>query len=296
MFLKESHTVPASHDRMRVLDFASQVFESYNTRTAMKKAIKRGELYVNGEKSGGAQWIVKGMLIELYDLEHKAPKEYELQLNVLYEDEEMSVVWKPAGIEVSGNKFKTIENALVGQIKPSKAGDALKWPKPVHRLDKPTTGLLVVAKSASSIVSLSQIFEERKVRKIYHALVIGSMEGSGFIEAPIDGQSAKSGYRVLDKVPSLKCGALTLVEVELFTGRTHQIRKHLSGAGHPILGDTMYGQEGLIRSDKGLFLSAVELYIPHPKTGEEIHIVSPHPLKFDSYMERENRRFLKWNS
>lgn len=296
MFLKESHTVPKSHEKLRVLDYACDIFNTYATRTAMKKAIKRGELYVNGEKSGGAQWVDEGMTLELYDLEHQAPKEYHLDLDVLFEDDEMAVIWKPAGIEVSGNKFKTIENALVGQLKPSTASDALKWPKPVHRLDKPTTGLLVIAKTGSSIVKLSDTFKERNVRKIYRALVIGDLLAEGLITAPIDDQEAKTFYKTIEQVPSLKCGTLSLLEVELFTGRTHQIRKHLSGLGYPILGDSLYGKEGLIRSDKGLFLSAVELFIPHPKSEEELHIKAPQPAKFDSYIKREQRRFDKWSS
>lgn len=295
MYLIESHIVPFHPEALRVLDYLHTLNGVYKTRTALKKAIKRGELYVDGKQSGGAQWIKEGMKLELFDLEHKIPKEYKLSLDTFFEDDELAIIWKPAGIEVSGNKFKTIENALVGQLMPSREKDALKWPKPVHRLDKPTTGLLVVAKTTSSIVTLSNMFEKRKVRKIYRTLVIGDLRGEGLIDTPIDGQQARSGYRVLQQVPSLKCGFLSLVEVELFTGRTHQIRKHLSGLGYPILGDTLYGKEGLIRSDKGLFLSAIELYLSHPKTGEELHVVAPQPKKFDSYMQREKRRFLKWH-
>lgn len=295
MYLKECHTVPENSDKLRVLDYVHSVFSTYTTRTSLKKAIKRGELFVNDELSGGAQWVKPGMKIELFDLEHKAPKKYHLSLHIFYDDDEMAVIWKPAGIEVSGNKFRTIENALVGQLCPSSQHDALKWPKPVHRLDKPTTGLLIVAKTSSSIVTLSEIFEKRKVRKLYRAIVIGALSGEGIIDTPLDGQEARSGYRVVQQVPSLKCEMLTLVEVELFTGRTHQIRKHLSGIGHPILGDTLYGTEGLIRSDKGLFLSAIELNIPHPKTGEELCFKAPQPKKFTTYLEREERRFKKWH-
>ncbi len=295
MYLKETHTVPPLPAPIRLLDYATTAFASYPTRTAAKKGLKRGEVQLNTTPADGSRWLSGGEILSLFDLELKSPQGYQLKLEVCYKDEHLAVIWKPAGIAVSGNRFKTVENALVEVLPPSKEPDALRWAKPVHRLDRPTTGLLIVARTARAIATLGELFATRQIKKRYHAVAIGALEQEGEIREPIDGKPAHSSYQLLKRVPSLKCQWLSLVKVTLHTGRTHQIRKHFAAIGHPLLGDTIYGEEGLIRRDKGLFLSAVELILPHPITGETLHIHQEHPPKFDSYLQREQRRFTKYN-
>lgn len=200
-------------------------------------------------------------------------------LNVVYEDEYLAVIQKPAGILVSGNKFKTITNTLPQNIQQSYLPDATT-PQPVHRLDYATTGLLLVGKTSSSIRALNGLFEEKKVRKAYYAVTIGEMEVQGEIISTIDGKKSRSTYSVLQSVPSNKFGILNLVEVIPHTGRRHQLRKHLSGLGNPILGDKDYGTDRLILKGKGLYLHAYSLQFIHPFTKEKIFLKDAFPTRF----------------
>ena len=179
------------------------------------------------------------------------------------------MIHKPAGILVSGNSFKTISNALVQNIVKSSLPDTTK-PHPVHRLDYTTTGLLLVGKTSSSIRALNKMFENKDIKKIYYAITIGEMNSQGEITTEIDGKKSQSGYTVCKTVISKRFGKLNLVQLELQTGRRHQLRKHLSSIGNPILGDNEYGLENLILNGKGLYLHANSLKFIHPFTNEEV--------------------------
>jgi 23S rRNA pseudouridine1911/1915/1917 synthase len=198
----------------------------------------------------------------------------------LFEDEYLAVINKPAGIEVSGNKKWTLENALSFNLEPSSESDTLKFPKPVHRLDYPTSGALLIGKTATAVIALNKLFEERKVQKVYHAVTIGKMEKFGTIETPIDGRPSKSTFTVLQTLDSERFTHLNLVKLKPHTGRRHQLRKHLSEMGNPILGDRDYGKNGLILSGKGLYLHASSLQFLHPITQEELFIEAALPKKF----------------
>jgi 23S rRNA-/tRNA-specific pseudouridylate synthase len=173
--------------------------------------------------------------------------------------------------------------------------DALKWARPVHRLDMPTSGLLLVAKTASALMKLGQMLEKREIQKKYYAIVGGNLLGSGKITIPIDDQKSISYYQFISQCHSLKMQWLTLVELSPFTGRTHQLRIHMANHGFPIVGDQQYGDGPLLKG-KGLFLAAVELSFLHPATNEAIKIKIKQPKKFNDLMEREERRWEKYNS
>ena len=190
------------------------------------------------------------------------------------------MIHKPAGILVSGNSFKTVANALAQNIKPSNLPDARK-PQPVHRLDYATTGILLVGKTSNSIRVLNKMFEDKKIMKTYYAITIGDMDYRGKITSKIDGKKSQSNYTLSESVLSKKFGKLNLIKLNPQTGRRHQLRKHLSKIGNPILGDKEYGIQNLILKGKGLYLHAYSLKFIHPFTNEKIHLKDELPQKFN---------------
>ena len=224
-------------------------------------------------------------------MERTPPKTYRLKLEIIYEDEDLAIIIKPAGISVSGNQYKTIQNALMYNLTPSTKPDHLDWPLPVHRLDNQTAGLLLIAKTRTARIRLGQAFEQQKIDKVYHAVVIGEIPKSGIINLPIENKQAISQYKKLLDVPSLKNQTLSLIELYPKTGRTHQLRIHCALIDHPILGDKLYGKEGLILKAKGLFLSAVKLTFEHPISGLSQTFSIPTPKKFITRLMNEKRRF-----
>ncbi|MEO0332447.1 MAG: RluA family pseudouridine synthase, partial [Bacteroidota bacterium] len=227
------------------------IFRQAVTKSAWKKALKKQYVRVNGTTASSATFIRGGETISLSIPEQTgSKKKLILPLNVLWEDEHLAVIHKPAGILVSGNRFKTVANALAQNIKPSSLADAT-IPQPVHRLDYATTGVLLVGKTSSSIRGLNKMFEAKQIDKIYYAVAIGEMNGSGVITTKIDGKEAQSEYTVEETVLSERFGQLNLVQLTPQTGRRHQLRKHLSTIGNPVLGDKDYSTEGLILNGKG---------------------------------------------
>lgn len=296
MIIKETHLVPGGIHAVRLSDYVRIAFPSIPSRKAASKALKRGELRINSSPAVSGDWVEAGQTLEWLDLQVRAPKEYHLKLEVVFEDDVLAIINKPPGIEVSGNKFKTVENALSGSLTPSTQPDALPWPRPVHRLDYSTSGLLVVAKTSSAQVFLGKAFEERTVSKRYCAIVSGTLHSSGRVDQPINGQPAQSEYKVGTTVPSLRSEHLTQVALFPITGRTHQLRIHMAAIGHPIVGDQKYGEEGNVLKGKGLFLAAIELRFPHPTTNEIMITSIEVPPKFDSLLHREKMRWEKFNS
>lgn len=198
---------------------------------------------------------------------------------MLFEDDYLAAIHKPAGIEVSGNKFRTISNALPQNLQHSPLSDAT-IPQPVHRLDYATTGIVLVGKTHSSIRTLNKMFAHKAITKTYYAIAIGEMVPDGIISSEIDGKPSQSGYQVLTSVPSERFGSLNLVQLNPRTGRRHQLRKHLFGLGNPILGDKEYAMDGLILKGKGLYLHAYSLKFNHPFTQEPICVTDELPEKF----------------
>ncbi|RMG81573.1 MAG: RluA family pseudouridine synthase, partial [Bacteroidetes bacterium] len=280
MEILETHLVPPNTDRVRLSDYLPRVFVSIPSRKGLKKAIKRGQVWVDGAPAETGRWVVPGQKIELIAPDLPPPRIYHMALPVVYEDEHLAVVNKPGGISVSGNKFRTLQNALPAHLTPSTRPDALKKMLPVHRLDAPTCGLLLVAKTISARINLGQAFENQTVKKRYRAVTIGEMPASGVLDSPIDGKPARTRFERVSAVRSLKNGWLSTVDLFPETGRTHQLRIHLAQAGYPILGDKLYGPEGLILKGKGLFLCAVELAFLHPFSGEMLRLAIAPPPKF----------------
>ena len=294
--IKQTYIVPKQDNPVRFNVYCEEYVTAIPSRKGVKKAIKKGELRLNSEVVPGGTWLNENDVITLLDLELTPPKTYDLKLEILFEDEDLAVINKPAGISVSGNQYKTIQNALGYNIKKSNLIDALNWALPVHRLDNQTSGLLIIAKTKLARKNLGLAFENKTIEKIYQAVVIGDSPENGRIEKPIENKKAVSDFTKLKMEKSLKNNYLSLLELKPKTGRTHQLRIHCATINLPILGDKLYGKEGMILKHKGLFLAAVSIMFSHPRSNEKITITIPTPYKFLKRMENEAKRFEKFHS
>ena len=244
----------------------------------------------------------------------------DIPLDIVYEDDDLAVINKPAGMMVhagagatdDARNRGTLVNALLHHFATLSAVGGETRPGIVHRLDKETSGLIVVAKNDDSHRKLAEQFSQRKARKKYIALVHGWMKkDSGTISAAISrdrqrrtrmttrhagGREAVSHYEVKRRIDS-PFGKFSLVEVKIDTGRTHQIRVHLSSIGHPIVGDTLYGAPAEIRPRRGKqwiggpislprnFLHAAQLELAHPRTGAKIALTSSLPKELNAFRQ-----------
>jgi len=276
----ETHIVPNIPAPIRLQEYGVGIFVAALTKSALKKALKKKLITVNGAFATSATFINGGECIRLSIPEEVSPKKkLVFPLKVLFEDDHLAVIHKPAGILVSGNSFKTIANALAQNIQRSKLPDVTK-PQPVHRLDYATTGILLVGKTSSSIRALNSMFEDKAIKKTYYAVTIGEMNYQGKITAEIDGKKSRSNYKVIESVNSKRFGKLNMVRLKPKTGRRHQLRKHLSSIGNPILGDAVYGNEDLILKGQGLYLHAYSLKFTHPFTNKKVHLKDEFPQRF----------------
>ncbi len=278
MNILETHIAPSQEIPLRLQEYAVGIFQTITTRSAVKKAIKKELILVNGEIGDTAQFIKGDEEIILLE-EPSKHKTFDLLLEVLFQDEFLAIVNKPAGVAVSGNSFATIDNALTNNLQPSNQEDAVR-PRPVHRLDYPTSGLLLIGKTSASIQKLSQLFEQKEIQKTYHAVTIGKMDREGTISSNIDDKEAFTQYWLLSFQSSQRFIRLNLLELSPKTGRRHQLRKHLSSLANPILGDKEYGTEGLILKGKGLYLHASRLEFIHPFTKAIMDVKCDLPKKF----------------
>lgn len=280
MQLIETHIALKQNVRIRFQEYGISIFTTIITKSALKKAIKKGFVYIDGTLATTSKYISGGEKIELYQTEKLSKfKRLKLNLEVLFEDDYLAIINKPAGILVSGNKFVTIANALPQNLKKSNQIDAIT-PQPIHRLDYPTSGLLLIGKTSSTIQKLGKLFENKEIHKTYFAVTIGKICSGGIINFKIDGKEASTTFTVLESVKSERFNYLNLVELIPNTGRKHQLRKHLSAIGHQILGDKKYGKENLKLKGKGLYLQASGLEFMHPFTHQKISIFKELPKKF----------------
>ena len=276
----ETHKVPKLSKPVRLQEYGVGLFTMAFTKSALKKALKRNYITVNDKPASTATWIRSEDSIRLH-MPDKADSRREslICLNILFEDDFLAAIYKPAGVLVSGNKFKTIANSLSYCIQHSRLPDAIR-PQPVHRLDFSTTGILLAGKTSKSIRLLNKMFERQEIRKSYIAIAIGSMEPEGFIDKEIDGKKAETRFRICSTVPSQKFGQLNLILLNPLTGRRHQLRKHLENIGNPILGDKTYGTGNTTSKGKGMYLHAFSIHFIHLFTLQKTEIFAPIPQRF----------------
>jgi 23S rRNA pseudouridine1911/1915/1917 synthase len=280
MQLSETHNVPKLEKPICFQEYGVGIFSTIPTKSGIKKAIKKELIYIDGNLATTSKYISGEEKIELFQSEKSSIFErLELNLEVLFEDNYLAIVYKPAGILVSGNKFVTIANGLSQNLKKSTQFDAVK-PQPVHRLDYPTSGLLLIGKTSTAIIELGKLFKNKEIKKTYFAITIGTMNTVGLINFLIDEKIAQTKFEVLKTVISERFGYLNFVKLEPKTGRKHQLRKHVSEIGNPILGDKKYFLEHKILTGKGLFLHAGILDFVHPFTKDKISITKELPKKF----------------
>ncbi|MBV9924807.1 MAG: RluA family pseudouridine synthase [Acidobacteria bacterium] len=280
------------------------------SRSTLKRAIEDGDVLVGGRAAKPSLKLKGGERVEV-ELPAPPPSEVEpeeIPLEILHEDEEVVVVNKPAGLVVhpaAGVHSGTLANALAFHFGRLAGGGSLR-PGIVHRLDRDTSGVIVVAKTARAHESLSEQFRARTVFKSYVALVHGvTKEEKGKIEEPLardprnrtrmavvrSGRAALSLWRVRQRFTRF-----TLLDVQIKTGRTHQIRVHLTWIKHPVVGDETYGggrdktlPDSLLRSRvaalKRQFLHAERLGFHHPATGEWLSFTAPLPPELTGFLE-----------
>jgi 23S rRNA pseudouridine1911/1915/1917 synthase len=297
-------TVPAEATPGRADRFAADL--TGLSRSHVQRLIGEGRLRA-GDRQVKANAIVTPGTILTLDvppvLDALPAPEPDIPVRVVYEDDDILIVDKPAGLVVHpapGHSSGTLVNALLGRGGPEAFGGiaGVRRPGIVHRLDRDTSGLLMVARNDAAQASLMAQLKARRVKKTYLALVQGSVAAAtGRIEAPIgrdpkhrtrmgvvpDGRQATTGYRLRERF-----AGWTLLELDLVTGRTHQIRVHLDAIGHPVAGDPLYGTGTSRRGPDGLerlFLHAWRLELSAPSDGHLIRAEAPIPDELETVLE-----------
>lgn len=278
----EKHVVEQLEGKIRLQEYGISIFESIRSKNALKKSIKKELISLNGKIAQTSDWIENGQVLKLYAEEIKQKKKvFQLQLKVIFEDEHLAVIDKPSGYPTNGNYFKTIENALPFNLKPSSEKDKSPYPQTVHRLDNPTSGVLLVSKTTSAKTLLSVLFEQKKIQKQYIAIAEGHLKiTEGKFSSPIEGKPSLTRFRVENRFQK-KNKDFSLVNLWPETGRTHQLRIHLSSEGHPIVGDKDYGSS---EKHQHMLLHASSIHFIHPKTRESLTIQTEFPHKFVKFM------------
>lgn len=294
-YLYTVHDVPHGIYRVRLDYYLGVTAQVMPSKKYAYKAAKRGEILLNGLSVEASRYLTGGEQLRILHRE-QIHKPFPLRFPVVFEDDDLAVIHKPPGYPVNGNGHRTIERALGTNLFPSNRTSALLNPKPVHRLDRATGGLLLIAKTIDSVTELSRQFQARTIKKKYRAIVIGRLEGYGDITEPLEGRPAKTQYQSIEHTRSLATDWLTTVELNLITGRTHQLRKHLTSVGHPIFGDGLYHNHAPVYQGKGLFLWSTTLDFQHPVSGERIQITIAEPPKFNALRLREDRRWHRYFS
>jgi len=332
--VRQTIAVPAESAGQRLDLFLASQLDGVS-RSRVHLLMEQGDVLVNGEVEKPSMKLRGGEQIAITGEPRPAPLKAtaeDIPLDVVYEDADLAVVNKPAGMMVHAGSGQnedarskgTLVNALLHRFKKlSSTGGDLR-PGIVHRLDKDTSGLIVVAKNDRAHTALGEMFSSRQIKKTYVALVQGTVERlRGTINAPVsrdpvrrtrmttqpneNARSAVSHYEVVRRLAN-RFGKFTLVRVRIETGRTHQIRVHMASIGHPVVGDTLYGGAGQLTDQVVAqaaqskaarrraeperlrlgrnFLHAANLEFPHPKTGKVLQLEAPLPGELESFLAR----------
>ncbi len=299
-------TVPPEKAGQRLDAFIAS--ETSFSRSAVQRMIENGDVLLNMKEvpskakvKPGDEVSVTPPLPEITDI---LPQD--IPLDIVYQDADIAVINKPKGMVVhpaAGNPDGTLVNAIMYHIKDLSGIGGEVRPGIVHRIDRMTSGLLVIAKNDNAHVFLSDQLKTHAVSRVYYALCEGNFrEDSGTVDAPIarhrtdrkkmavdpNGRNAVTHWRVLERF-----GDMTLLRVELETGRTHQIRVHMAYIKHPIVGDEVYGHAKNSLGIVGQALHAGELRLTHPATGEEMVFTAPLPEEFANALEKLRKRNLR---
>ncbi len=277
-------------ERLRLDEYLGREAGVVPSKKAAYKAAKRGDIRVNGAPVDPHKFVQPGDRIDIFDPAGIPLAAAAFTPKVLYCDPWLAIVDKPPGVPVMGLFEPSIEQACAADLPVSDAARPLPRAKPVHRLDVPTGGLVLIARTESVLRELSRQFRDREVRKTYRAIVSGQMDG-GAIDTPLDGKPCRTEYTCDAPVRSLATDWVTPVTLHPKTGRTHQLRRHLAAAGHPIVGDREHAGDRRVLRGKGLFLAATGLALHHPAQPVHIGLHIPQPQKFNAYLQREARRF-----
>ena len=298
----EKYIVEAEEQGKRLDMYISSKDEEL-TRTSAQRLIEQGDILVNNKKVKVAYKVSEGDIIAV---EKQMPKEIEIKaqnipVDIVYEDDDIIVVNKPKGMVVHpapGHYSHTLVNAVLYHCGENLSGiNGVIRPGIVHRIDMNTTGSLLICKNDKAHQILAEQLKEHSITRKYHAIVHGNLkEDTGTVNAPIgrhptdrkkmstkapNGRHAVTHYRVLERF-----GNFTYIECQLETGRTHQIRVHMSSIGHPILGDEIYGPAKCPYKLQGQTLHAKILGITHPSTGEYIEFDAPLPDYFKDLLNK----------
>ncbi len=298
---EELFTARESYARADV--FLSENLTGY-TRSAVKKLFSGGYVSINGKSAKPSQAVSAGDVVKatLPDAEEYSAKPENIPLDIIYEDGDVAVVNKPQGMTVhagNGNTEGTLVNALLYRLDSLSGINGVLRPGIVHRIDKDTSGLLVVAKNDKAHLSLSKQIEEKTCRRTYLALLEGVVKRDGgtvttyigrdpsdrikmAVVSPEKGKLAITDYTVLKRYKE----NFTLCRFDLHTGRTHQIRVHARHLGYPVVGDPVYGIKKQRFSLNGQLLHAWRLQFTHPATGEEMCFEAPLPDYFKSVLSK----------
>jgi 23S rRNA pseudouridine1911/1915/1917 synthase len=283
-------------DAGRRLDAVVAALPEVGSRSLAERLVRDGAVLVDGERRPKSHRLEAGEELEVELPEPSVLQPSEEPLDVVYEDRHLLVVDKPAGLVVhpaAGHEGETLVHRLVAL---GAAGGDPERPGIVHRLDRDTSGLLLVARSADAYARLAEAIRERRVDRRYHALVRGTPRSrTGRIDAPVGRDRGDRTRRSIDTETPREAvtwfevrerlGERTLLEVRLETGRTHQIRVHLEAIDLPVSGDPLYG----VKDDLGLhrqFLHAHALSFDHPTTGKRLAFESPLPSDLASALEQ----------
>jgi 23S rRNA pseudouridine1911/1915/1917 synthase len=310
-----TYTVPADSDGTRLDHYLVSVLAGHS-RSQIQRLIKEGAITLEGKPSRANQALkaAQTIVVAMPELTEAAPQPEALDLPILYQDPDLVVVDKPAGMVVhpaAGHASGTLVNALLHHVDDLSGIGGERRPGIVHRLDRGTSGVMVVAKHDAAHEELARQFHDREVEKDYLALVWGVVQAGRRIDAPIGrdpdnrkkmSSKARRSREAVTRIVRVEHlnPAVTLAQIAIHTGRTHQIRVHLSAIGHPIVGDSMYGGvhrrvPGDIRPVMRLerpFLHAARLSFKHPGDGRAMEFTSPLPADLAGVLDDLRARLM----